>query len=225
MTDLKVLDRPTVELIDGMGSSLNIVNAARVSFNKVSNDLDERDEKLMVYLAKHKHWSPFAHTSLSFRCKAPIFLARQLVKHQVGGVWNEVSRRYVDDDPEFYCPTVFHVRAENVKQGCGEVVDLLDNANFSLVLRDKSKEALQAYHWLLGNGVAPEEARMVLPLNTMTEWVWTGSLLFFHRVWALRSEAHAQTIAREFAKYLDAEISRSPYAKAWEILKEYYKDV
>lgn len=212
-----------VKLIDSMGSDLNIVNAARVSFDKESHDFSDLDMKLLEYLAKHKHWSPFAHTSLSFRCEAPIFLARQLVKHQVGGVWNEVSRRYVDYDPTFYCPQVFHKRAENAKQGCGEEVELISNNNYLHVLHDKSKEALQTYRWLLGNGVAPEEARMVLPLNTMTEWIWTGSLMFFHRVWALRTEAHAQTVAREFANELDKQILASQYATSWEVLKEYYK--
>lgn len=220
---MKFKTRPSIELIDYMGDDLNIVNAARVSFDKVSNKFSDRDEKLLKYLAEHKHWSPFAHTSLSFRCEAPIFLARQLVKHQVGGVWNEVSRRYVDYEPTFYAPNALHERADNAKQGCGLVVNRSIKDNCLKALTDSSQDALRAYTWLLANNVAPEEARMVLPLNTMTEWIWTGSLMFFHRVWALRSEAHAQTIARDFAEALDQEIARSPYAKSWGILKEYYE--
>lgn len=223
MIDLKEINYPTVELIDCMGSSLNIVNAARVSFNKVSNELNERDEKLMVYLAKHNHWSPFAHTSLSFRCKAPIFLARQLVKHQVGGVWNEVSRRYVDDDPEFYIPNDLHERAENAKQGCGDELNYVIAHAINQEIYQSSIDSLKLYHKLLNNNVAPEEARMILPLNTVTEWVWTGSLLFFYRVWAQRSDSHAQKIANEFAEDLDEAIINSPYKDAWNILKEYYK--
>lgn len=220
---MKFKTRPSIELIDYMGNDLNIVNAARVSFDKESHDFSDLDMKLLEYLAKHKHWSPFAHTSLSFRCEAPIFLARQLVKHQVGGVWNEVSRRYVDYEPTFYAPNVLHERADNAKQGCGLVADRNVNDNCLRVLTDSSQDALRTYNWLLGNGVAPEEARMVLPLNTMTEWIWTGSLMFFHRVWALRTEAHAQTIAREFANELDKQILASLYATSWEVLKEYYK--
>lgn len=217
---MKFKTSPSIELIDYMGDDLNIVNAARVSFDKVSNKFSDKDEKLLKYLAEHKHWSPFAHTSLSFRCEAPIFLARQLVKHQVGGVWNEVSRRYVDYEPTFYTPSLLHERAENAKQGCGLGIT---NPHYYEIVSSQTKDALATYEYLIGEGIAPEEARMVLPLNTMTEWIWTGSLMFFHRVWALRSEAHAQTIAREFAEALDQEIVCSPYAKSWNILKEYYE--
>lgn len=216
---MKFKTSPSIELIDYMGNDLNIVNAARVSFDKVSNKFSDKDEKLLKYLAEHKHWSPFAHTSLSFRCEAPIFLARQLVKHQVGGVWNEVSRRYVDYEPTFYTPSLLHERAENAKQGCGLGIT---NPHYYEIVSSQTKDALETYEYLIGEGIAPEEARMVLPLNTMTEWIWTGSLMFFYRVWALRSEAHAQTIAREFAEALDQEIACSPYAKSWEVLKEYY---
>jgi len=112
-----------VELVDTMGSCLSVVNAARVSFDKFSYKLDEKDERLLSYLAEHDHWSPFAHTSLQFRIKAPIFVARQLGKHQVGLSWNEVSRRYVDGDPEFYNPTTWRGKpANDNKQGSdGEI--------------------------------------------------------------------------------------------------------
>ena len=105
-----------IEIIDKMGSDLSVVNAARVSFNKRKDKFEDNDEKLIKYLAEHNHWSPFGHTTLQFLIKAPIFVARQLVKHQVGLVWNEVSRRYVDDEPQFYMPFMWRERAENKKQ-------------------------------------------------------------------------------------------------------------
>ena len=117
-----------VELIDHMGSDLSVVNAARVSYAKESKEFSDQDAKLINYLAKHNHWSPFGHASLQFRIKAPIFVARQLVKHQVGLVWNEVSRRYVDDKPEFYQPPFWRSRPENSKQGSGGEIVLSDQA-------------------------------------------------------------------------------------------------
>ena len=111
-----------VELIDKMGDDISVVNAARVSYSKQSKTFTEKDEKLIKYLAEHEHWSPFAHASMQFRIKAPVFVARQLVKHQVGLVWNEVSRRYVDYEPEFYAPEIWRGRPKNSKQGSdGEV--------------------------------------------------------------------------------------------------------
>lgn len=187
-----------------MGSDLSVVNAARVSFDKESewdghNGLGDRDSKLIRYLATHDHWSPFAHTSLSFRIKAPIFVARQLGKHQVGLVWNEVSRRYVDSLPEFYNPEVWRKRADNVKQGSAErpvdpvlrvnaaQVTTVDDAYNNLVTH-----AEQIYNELIDHGVCPEQARMVLPQSMMTEWIWTGSLMAFARVCNLRLDPHTQ---------------------------------
>lgn len=212
-----IVHEPTVQLIDSMGSDLSIVNAARVSFDKVSHEFSEKDEGLIRYLAKHGHWSPFAHTSLQFRCTAPIFLARQLVKHQVGGVWNEVSRRYVDYTPDFYVPKRVHTRPANAKQGCG--AEIPDDIYIDAITTN-CLESLYVYDGMVNAGVAPEEARMVLPLNTMTEWIWTGSLMFWYRVWKQRSDGHAQLVAQEFARMIDDAISKSAYAKSWAILKE-----
>lgn len=212
-----IVHEPSVQLIDSMGSDLSIVNAARVSFDKVSHEFTEKDEGLIRYLAKHGHWSPFAHTSLQFRCTAPIFLARQLVKHQVGGVWNEVSRRYVDYTPDFYVPKRVHTRPVNAKQGCG--AEIPDDIYIDAITTN-CLESLYVYDGMINDGVAPEEARMVLPLNTMTEWIWTGSLMFWYRVWKQRSDAHAQLVAQEFARMIDVAISNSTYAKSWAILKE-----
>ena len=333
----------SVEYVDHMGSDLSVVNAARVSFHKQSDSLVDKDEKLIAYLAKHNHWTPFGHASLSLRVKAPIFVARQLGKHQVGLVWNEVSRRYVDEEPEFYRPDSWRARADNVKQGssetevvslpltgscenCGEPVvtyreceaavkrfcstkcqwdsyrstetgwaivkaarlkqsaikrgfefsltkdDLLPRPshckylrielNYSaktvapnspsvnridptkgyipgnieiisnkanIMLSNASEEELdtfikqylalkkgvfvqsaptfetyldrvrEAYLRMIEAGVCPEQARMILPQNTMTEWVWTGSLAAWGRVLKLRLDPHTQKETRDVA--------------------------
>lgn len=221
-----------VTLLDHMGSDLTVVNAARVSFDKGSDfewDQDElcaylsdADTRLVKYLAKHDHWSPFAHTSVQFRVKAPIFVARQLVKHQVGGVWNEVSRRYVDSEPEFYIPAVWRSRPEgSVKQGSGEPV-----YNQALVDARVSKttiDALETYRVLIADGVAPEMARMVLPQNTMTEWYWTGSLMFWARVCRQRLDSHAQEESRQVA-LLVSQHMRELFPVSWDVLMNPKKD-
>lgn len=192
---MKTTDKSTVALVDHMGSDLSVVNAARVSFHKISEEFSDKDAKLIAYLAKHNHWSPFAHCFVSFRISAPIFVARQLVKHQVGLSWNEVSRRYVDSEPEFYFPKEWRGKPENAKQGSNGIVkiDWFD-------LEGTINVAFVAYTELLKQGVAPEQARMVLPLNTMTEWIWSGSLYAFARVCNLRLDPHAQLETQEVAK-------------------------
>ena len=190
-----------VTLLDHMGSDLSVVNAARVSFHKESewdyeasfsegrNTLSDQDAKLTTYLAKHNHWSPFAHCFASFRIKAPIFVARQLGKHQVGLAWNEVSRRYVDEEPEFWFPETWRGRPEgSMKQGSSGVVDV-GNGYY---ITNACANALKAYQSMLEDGIAPEQARMILPQNTMTEWIWSGSLVAFARVCKLRLDPHAQ---------------------------------
>lgn len=226
--------------MDWMGSDLSVVNSARVSFAKesdwedvfvnynvpsestepmiVSLKLKEQDQKLIGYLAKHNHWSPFAHTSLQFRISAPIFVARQLVKHQVGGVWNEVSRRYVDDEPEFYFPDVWRGKPVNAKQGSEGVVT--DNKSaLHAAIEIQVNDALQMYNTLINDGVAPEQARMVLPQNTMTEWIWTGSLYFFARVCKLRLDPHAQQETREVAEQIDSLVPQE-FEYAWKALMQ-----
>lgn len=213
----------SVELVDSMGSDLSVVNAARVSFAKESDELIDKDEKLIAYLAKHGHWTPFAHAFLSFRIKSPIFVARQLVKHQVGLAWNEVSRRYVDDEPEFYFPDVWRKRAENVKQGSSdeEVSDILQihGAPISVygAARTASQVALDMYNGMLYIGVAPEQARMVLPQNTMTEWIWSGSLAAFARVCKLRLDPHAQKETQEIAQKINDLVPKS-FEHSWKAL-------
>lgn len=192
-----------VSLIDYMGSDDTVANAARVSFSKdATNFTDEQNDKLIRYLAKHNHWSPFAHTSLQFRIKAPIFVARQLGKHQVGLVWNEVSRRYVDFEPEFYMPSTLRLKAANVKQGSSDqILDLTDwrYMEAESVVRDSAF----LYDQLLNAGVCAEQARMFLPQNMMTEWIWTGSLMAFSRVCKLRLDSHTQKETQEVAKMID----------------------
>lgn len=204
-----------VELIDSMGSDLSVVNAARVSFHKFHTEITEGDAKLINYLAKHNHWTPFAHCFLSFRIKAPIFVARQLVKHQVGLAWNEVSRRYVDEEPEFFVPDYWRGRAENVKQGSSKEEVMGADAVLTVVLY----KTLDAYNELLRLGVAPEQARMVLPQNMMTEWIWSGSLAAFARVCRLRLDPHAQAETQEIAQMIANSIPRG-FEHSWKALME-----
>jgi thymidylate synthase (FAD) len=202
-----------VELLDSMGDDLTVVDAARVSFDKQSgyvkdergywNKISEKDQKLIKYLARNNHWSPFGHVQATFRIKAPIFVARQVGKHQVGLVWNEVSRRYVDSEPEFYLPNL-RKRAENVKQGSSKEILTGDEAKAAALMFTHSMiAAMHTYNSLLRRGVAPEQARMFLPQNMMTEWVWTGSLAAFARVVNLRLDPHAQQECQEVARAID----------------------
>lgn len=212
------VDTTKVELIDSMGSDLSVVNAARVSFAKANDEFDEtRDIKLLNYLAKHGHWSPFAHTSITVRCSVPIFLARQLVKHQVGLTWNEESRRYIDSELEFYIPPVLHKRPTNSKQGRGEPFTTKCIHTSQDWIKHNTNEAHGVYKLLLVSGVAPEEARMVLPLNAMTNFYWTGSLMAFARVIQQRSDSHAQLIANEFAQQL-SDVIQSVYPESFKAL-------
>jgi len=189
-------------LIDFMGSDLSVVNAARVSFGKESEwknnlgilELSKGDAQLISYLAKHKHMSPFGHAFVSFHIKAPIFVARQLVKHKFLR-WNEISRRYVDSKPEFYEPDEWRGKAEDKKQGSDGVVDVGDWG-------DTNWACLKAYQDLLSNGVCPEQARMVLPQSTMTEWYWSGSLDAFAAMCNLRCAGDTQLETRLVANQI-----------------------
>jgi len=186
-----------IELIDIMGNDLSVVNAARVSYSKTKKSFDISDEKLIKYLAEHNHWSPFAHASLQFRIKAPIFVARQLVKHQIGLTWNEVSRRYVDFPPELYKPDSWRGRPKNSKQGSDGEIKLDQTINYSM--ESAMESCLILYNTLLQKGVAPEQARMVLPQSMMTEWYWSGTLYAFSRVCNLRCKLDTQKETRDVA--------------------------
>jgi thymidylate synthase (FAD) len=175
------------------GTELDIVNAARVSFHKDSKHLLAKDIKLIRYLAEHGHWTPFGHVNATFVIKAPLFVARQLGKHQVGLVWNEVSRRYVDDEPEFFFPDVWRGRPVNAKQGSEGVIELSSDYSHP---GEVVVQALDTYTEMIKQGVAPEQARMILPQNMMTEWWWTGSLAAWARVFNLRLDPHTQEESR-----------------------------
>ena len=225
---MKTTNGSSVAFINSMGSDLTIVNAARVSFDKESDwshpqydgDPDKilkvADEKLINYLAKHNHWSPFAHTSIQLRVNAPIFVARQLVKHQVGGVWNEVSRRYVDDEPVFYFPDKWRKRAENVKQGSSDE-EFNPIPDWKKHLETTICNTVNYYNEMIKQGCSPEKARMILPQNMMTSWYWTGSLMFFHRVYKQRTDAHAQLETQEVAKEIGT-ICNDLFPIAWRAL-------
>lgn len=215
-TDIKVLDYGHVQLVDYMGSDLSVVNAARVSFNKESSwdgeqhwsgniidkKLSEKDQKLIKYLAKHNHFTPFCHPQISVRIKCPIFVRAQLGKHQVGLVMNEVSRRYVTFDPEIYTPMWRSAPTDGAKQGSSGAIEDMD---LCIKMRQEydgvAKECIDLYNRLLADGVAPEQARSILPQGTYTEFVWTGSLYAFARVYNLRIDAHSQW---EIQKYAEA---------------------
>ena len=217
-----------VTLIDHMGTDLSVVNAARVSFNKTSSweltdwrDSDDYarkkvlsngDTKLIYYLAEHGHTSPFGHAFASFHCKAPVFVARQLVKHKFLR-WNEISRRYVDDDPEFYKPDLREA-VTNKKQGSGNTID---NNTLDGVIRQSGIEAAKQYKYLLKMGVCEEQARMVLPLNHMTEWYWSGSLDAFADMCNLRLMTDTQYETQLVAQQID-QIMLGLFPVSWEAL-------
>ena len=224
-----------VTLVDSMGTDLSVVNAARVSFNKKSQwekfipgmgiyELSKGDTKLIQYLARHGHWTPFGHCTLSYHIKAPIFVARQLVKHQVGLVWNEVSRRYVEDLPEFWMPTVWRGRPTDKKQGSSEEeIKWLDRElRPGRAVRDLCEYAVEIYERMLDAGIAPEQARMVLPQNTYTEWYWTGSLYAFARVCGLRCKGDTQEETRRTAWKIH-DLAKEKFPVSWEAL--FYKSL
>ena len=204
--------------IDHMGTDLTVANAARVSFGKTSEMEDDpwgppklkaKDDKLIRYLAKHRHISPFGHCFASFHVKAPIFVARQLVKHKFLR-WNEISRRYVDDEPEFYTPYAWRGRSADKKQGSEGVVNVGDWGSSGWA-------ALKAYKDLLSHGVAPEQARMELPQSTMTEWYWSGSLDAFADMCNLRCKPDTQAETREVADQISDKM-KELFPVSWEAL-------
>lgn len=221
-----------VTYLDHMGSDLTVVNAARVSFAKKSSfdvetyhaqgmdeptvitSLKEGDARLIKYLAEHKHVLPFRHPHVSFHFKAPIFVARQLVKHQVGMSWSEISRRYVTGEPEIWWPEVWRKAAENVKQGSSDEAHMYDWTRAGKLAVDSG---LELYEEMIRQGVAPEQARMFLPLNMMTEWHWTGSLLAWSHVWNLRTEAHAQKECQDCVRLIGPKM-KELFPVSWGVL-------
>ena len=213
--------------IDHMGSDLSVVNAARVSFGKKSEALgksgvegqpmtpilNDPDKKLIKYLAKHKHMSPFGHCFASFHIKAPVFVARQLVKHKFLR-WNEISRRYVSDNPEFYRPEIWRGKSDDKKQGSdGKIA----SGSPDIVSFHLNKVALDNYKLLLHHGVCPEQARMVLPQSTMTEWYWSGSLDAFSDMCKLRCKSDTQYETRIVADHI-SNLMLNLFPKSWSAL-------
>ena len=212
-----------VELVDSLGTDLTVVNAARVSFRKHRDEWQDSDERLIRYLAQHGHWTPFGHPQIQFRISAPVFVARQLVKHQVGLVWNEVSRRYVDDAPVFYGvgPEGWRGKPEDKKQGSSGHVQILMELEKDIAMTTLHCKHL--YQELLEQGVAPEQARMILPLSMYTEWYWTGSLAAFARVCKLRLEPDAQEETQEIAGQIDKECAKL-FPISWKYLVQYREE-
>jgi thymidylate synthase (FAD) len=196
-----------VQLVDVFGSDDRICDAARVSFSKAaSNYTPEQNQKLIQYLATHNHWSPFAHVVITMKEKVPIFVARQRFKHRIGFEYNEVSRRYVDDTPEFFVPDVWRKRAENKKQGSSdEVITHIQEPNgdsyeINFEYEGLLQHVMELYTDMIQSGVAPEQARMVLPQSMMTEYIVTGSLAAWARAYKLRSDEHSQKEIRDLAE-------------------------
>ncbi len=214
-----------VTYIDHMGSDISVVNAARVSFGKKSGwasfksgdahrgVLKDTDDKLIKYLAKHKHMSPFGHCFASFHIKAPLFVARQLVKHKFLR-WNEISRRYVDSEPEFYEPVEWRGRSEDKKQGSAGRVDIYMDQEMQW------HRQLTAYTNLINNGVCPEQARMVLPQSMMTEWYWSGSLDAFADMCNLRTTDDTQYETRLAAILLSNKMLKLFPVSWYELLRD-----
>ena len=239
MTRCDVLDNGHVHLVDSMGSDLTVCNAARVSFNKETEwevdreaearlkstnssfkpsdvqTLSDRDVKLIRYLAKHNHWTPFAHPQITLRIKAPISIRTQFFKHKQGFVENEISRRYVSFEPEFYTPSWRGKPTDGAKQGSDDFISL-DNEvqqNYNNAL----KLCMYTYNELLRSGVAPEQARFVLPQGMYTEWYWTGSLAAYARFYKQRKDEHAQWEIREYATAI-SELIQPLFPESWKNL-------
>ncbi len=193
--------RPCVELISVMGNDDAVCDAARVSFDKKAGAFSvEKNHKLIKYLAKHDHWSPFAHCFAKFRFRAPMFIARQFQKHTVGFAWNEVSRRYVDSDPTFFVPYSWRKRPENMKQGSTLEAQTLVEGDLLHAYQAQMKEHVRDYRTMVADGVCPEQVRMLMPQAMMTEWIWSGSLMAWARFCKLRGDSHAQYECLQYAE-------------------------
>lgn len=221
----------SVQLVDHMGSDLTVVNAARVSMDKESayvydsildrENLPVADVRLINYLAKHGHWTPFSQPQIQLRIKMPIFVARQWFKHQVGYTRNEVSRRYVSTTPELYTPKEWRMKADNVKQGSSDDVykGHPKQPRTSFSPNGVMNIALRMYDYMIDEGICPEQARMVLPQSMYTEFVETGSLAAYARLAKLRLDPHAQKEVREYAKAV-SDIIQPLFPFSWSALSQ-----
>lgn len=207
-----------VEHIDHMGNDDSVVNAARVSFAKQADQYtDEQNARLIKYLARHNHWTPFAHAFVTLRFKAPIAIHAQCVKHQVGFAMNTVSRRYVSDEPELFIPEFRLAPEGSVKQGSGDVLDKISQVEVQRSYKAHCGNMINLYNSLIVKGIAPEQARFILPQGVMTEWVWSGSLQAWARFYNQRSDSHAQQEIQFLAHEVD-KIVGALFPVSWEAL-------
>lgn len=208
--------KPSVELLETFGSDLTVVNAARVSLGKQVTEFTEKDERLIKYLADHDHVSPFFHPQARFRLKMPIWMAREWFRHTVGFARNEVSRRYVDDEPTFHVPEELRLRALNKKQGSKDEVHP-DNEYLCSSMKAYCDQAKRVYENLLSNSICPEQARMILPQNMMTEFIETGSLAAYARLVKLRTSPDAQKEIRDVAEDISTLLDHA-FPSSWKVL-------
>lgn len=227
-----------VELLDWLGTDLTVTDSARVSFSKRSYpagntvkkvvvdgetlninvpEIDNRDKRLLNYLARHGHWTPFAHPQISFRITAPVFVRSQLFKHKSGLVENEASRRYISDDPEFWYPKSWREKPQNAKQGSGEGFSLMKNVELTKEYKYAVEVCEEVYKRMLERNVAPEQARAVLPQAMYTSWIWSGSLYAFSRVCRLRLDSHAQQETGEIAQMI-SDYCEILFPESWKAL-------
>jgi thymidylate synthase (FAD) len=209
-----------VELLDTFGDDLTVVNAARVSFNKESSNLEPRDAKLITYLADHNHSTPFFHPQIRLRLKMPIYVAREWFRHQIGFARNEVSRRYVDEKPECYLPPLEQMRERdsNKKQG-SKLTAVAMAAVYQTKLRMAQEEAISTYEELLAGGIAPEVARGVLPQSMYTEFIETGSLAAYGRLCRLRCDPQAQKEIQVYAQAV-SDLLKEKFPVSWAALSK-----
>lgn len=217
------------EYVDHMGSDLSVVNAARVSFDKVSDwdfdasqqlggqSLSDTDAKLIRYLAKHNHWSPFAHTAITLRMSAPVPIRTQCFKHKAGFTENEESRRYIASTPEVYVPYAFRMVADNVKQGSGGVHH--ESETYKEAYKFFTKLAVNEYESMVSNGICPEQARFILPQGCMVNWIWTGNLASYARFYNQRDDQHAQKEIQDLAEIV-GDIVGGLFPVSWEALTD-----
>lgn len=216
---IDVLDHGYIRVIDVMGSDLSVVNAARVSFDKQVSTIEEKDEKLIKFLVENKHDSPLRHAYMTIEFYAPLMVARQAWKHVVGiasiedgSSWNESSRRYVTENEQFYCPMPDQWRAapENKKQGSADAIDTSIGAKYHAQMIRIIRDAHELYKEALADGVAPEQARLLLPAYAMyVRWRWTASLHALLHFISLRQHSHAQYEIQQYADAIAHEVDRA----------------
>lgn len=209
-----------IKYVAHFGDDLMVANVARVSFDKWKDKFDEKDAKLIDYLAKHRHKSPFFHPHLQVRVSVPLFVANQLKRHQIGFSINEVSRRYVNNEPSVFIPEQFRHFPDNKKQGSGDDFSWVDNADATEIYHGAMHLSLNFYKELIEKGMAPEQARLVLPQATYTSWIWTGSLYAYFNMYQLRTSEDAQKETKEVVEQLDP-VMKNLYPVSWEALKKY----